>query len=90
VQLNQFAPGGSIFIGDVRSLPLLEIFHTSVQLYQADDSLSINDLRQRIQQRITQEQELVIDPAFFIALKQHLPRIAMSLWNLKWKTMTTN
>lgn len=81
--VNTVAPGGSIFIGDVRSLPLLEVFHTSVQLYQADDSLSVAQLRDRIQQRITQEQELVIDPAFFIALKQYLPRISNVSFQLK-------
>ncbi|MEQ9672408.1 AMP-binding protein [Coleofasciculus sp. G2-EDA-02] len=67
--------GGFIFVGDVRSLPLLEAFHTSVQLYKAPPSLSIAQLQQRIQQRIAQERELVIDPAFFIALKQQFPRI---------------
>jgi len=81
--VNTVAPGGSIFIGDVRSLPLLEVFHTSVQLYQADDTLSIAQLRDRIQQRITQEQELVIDPAFFIALKQYIPRISNVSFQLK-------
>jgi len=34
------APGGFIFIGDVRSLPLLSAFHASVQLYQADPTLT--------------------------------------------------
>ncbi len=67
--------GGFIFVGDVRSLPLLEAFHTSVQLYKAPSSLSIAQLQQRIQQRIAQERELVIDPAFFMALKQYLPAI---------------
>ncbi|MBW4575238.1 MAG: amino acid adenylation domain-containing protein [Aphanothece sp. CMT-3BRIN-NPC111] len=67
--------GGYIFVGDVRSLPLLEAFHTSVQLYQAPDSLPIDQLQQRVQKRIAQEQELVIDPTFFTALKQHLPKI---------------
>ncbi len=69
-------PGGSIFIGDIRSLPLLEAFHTSIQLSQADNSLSHTQLQQRIQQSLAQEQELVIDPAFFAALKQHLPQIS--------------
>ncbi|MBW4575234.1 MAG: amino acid adenylation domain-containing protein [Aphanothece sp. CMT-3BRIN-NPC111] len=69
------APGGFIFLGDVRSLPLLEAFHTSVQLYQAPDTLPTTELRQRIQKRIAQEEELVIDPAFFTALQQHLPQI---------------
>lgn len=74
--VQQLAPGGRIFIGDVRSLPLLEAFHTSVQLYQAADALSVPQLRQRIQERITQDKELVIDPAFFTALQQHLPQIS--------------
>lgn len=70
-------PGGHIFIGDVRSLPLLKAFHTSVQLERAAcDSLPTSHLQQRIQECLVQEQELVIDPAFFTALKQHLPQIS--------------
>jgi 2-polyprenyl-3-methyl-5-hydroxy-6-metoxy-1,4-benzoquinol methylase len=34
------APGGRIFVGDVRSLPLLESFHASVEIAQAPASLS--------------------------------------------------
>ena len=67
--------GGSIFLGDIRSLPLLEAFHASVQLHQAPSSLSLEELRRRVQEAVSEEQELVIDPAFFMALKQHLPRI---------------
>lgn len=69
------APGGFIFIGDVRSLPLLQAFHASVQLYQAEPSLSSFELQQRIEMQIFQETELVIDPAFFTAIKQHFPQI---------------
>jgi amino acid adenylation domain-containing protein/thioester reductase-like protein len=68
--------GGHIFIGDVRNLDLLEAFHTSVQLYQADGSTLITHLQQRIQERMGQDKELVIDPAFFTALKHHLPEIS--------------
>ncbi|MBD2102484.1 amino acid adenylation domain-containing protein [Leptolyngbya sp. FACHB-261] len=68
-------PRGHIFIGDVRSLPLLEAFHTSVQLHQAPDFLPIAHLRERIQERVAQDKELVIDPAFFAALKQRFPQI---------------
>ena len=70
------APGGQIFLGDVLSLPLLEVFHTSVQLYQAPDSLSISQLKQRISDRLSREQRLIIDPQFFIALKEYLPQIS--------------
>ena len=73
--LKAVAPGGIVFIGDVRSLPLLEAIHASVQLYQAEDKLSLEGLRQRVQTQMAQETELVIDPEFFLALKQHLPQI---------------
>lgn len=70
------APGGFIFIGDVRSLPLLKAFHASVQLDQAEPSLTCSELQQRVQMQIFQETELVIDPAFFSALKQRFPQIS--------------
>lgn len=68
-------PGGAIFIGDVRSLPLLETFHASVVLHQASDSLSKPQIRQRIQQQVMKEEELAIDPLFFHGLAQKYPRI---------------
>lgn len=69
-------PGGQIFIGDVRSLPLLEAFHTGVQLAQVSDFLTCDRLKQRIQARMAQDKELVIHPDFFHVLKHHLPRIS--------------
>ncbi|MDP8964820.1 MAG: amino acid adenylation domain-containing protein, partial [Cyanobacteriota bacterium] len=74
--VKALAPGGYIFIGDVRSLPLLPAFHASVQLYQAEPSLTCEQLRQRVQMQMFQETELVIDPAFFSALKQRFPQIS--------------
>ncbi len=70
------APGGFIFIGDVRSRQLLQAFHASVQLYQAEPSLTREQLQQQVQMQIFQETELVIDPAFFRALKQRFPQIS--------------
>jgi amino acid adenylation domain-containing protein len=66
-------PGGSIFLGDLRSLPLLEVFHTSLELFQAEEEMPLPRLRQKVQARDAQESELVIDPAFFAALRQRLP-----------------
>jgi amino acid adenylation domain-containing protein/non-ribosomal peptide synthase protein (TIGR01720 family) len=74
--VNVVEPGGFIFLGDVRNFSLLEAFHTSVQLHKAPDSLSLTNLQQRVQKQIFAEKQLVIDPAFFIALKQHLPKIS--------------
>ncbi|MEW6497914.1 MAG: amino acid adenylation domain-containing protein, partial [Cyanobacteriota bacterium] len=76
-------PGGCIFLGGVRSLPLLEAFHASLQLYQASSSLSKADLQQQIQESLRSENELVIDPAFFTALKQSLPNISQVQIQLK-------
>lgn len=69
-------PQGAIFIGDVRSLPLLEAFHTAVELAQAPATLSRRELQQRIRQRLDRENELVIAPEFFHALTQRLPQIS--------------
>ncbi len=69
-------PGGQIFIGDVRSLPLLETFHTGVQLNLAPTSLKSDQLQQRIRERIFHDRELVLHPDFFSALKHHIPGIS--------------
>src|SRR5262249_5665018 len=57
--------GGNIFVGDVRSLPLIEAHHTSVQLYKAAGEVPIEDLKQRIEQAQRKEEELVVDPGLF-------------------------
>ena len=69
------APGGAIFVGDVRSLELLEAFHTSVELFRAPPAIAAADLRRRVRHRISAESELVISPAFFAALARHLPGV---------------
>ncbi len=74
--IDTVAPGGFVFIGDVRSLPLLSAFHAAVQLHQADNTVSREHLQQQVQMAIFQETELVIDPAFFHALKLRFERIS--------------
>lgn len=69
-------PGGAIFIGDVRSLPLLEAFALSVELFQSQPTSLLMDLRDRLQRRVSQEAELVISPAFFLALQRRLPKVS--------------
>ncbi len=61
-------PGGSVFVGDVRNLDLLETFHASVQLHKAAESLSVEELARRVRRAVAEEDELVIDPAFFKAI----------------------
>ncbi len=68
-------PGGAVFVGDVRSLPLLEAFHTSVEMFRAEDDLSRQELALRVQKGIRQEGELLLDPAFFNAICQRWTRV---------------
>jgi amino acid adenylation domain-containing protein len=81
--LRVVSPGGRIFLGDMRSLPLLQMLHTSLALHQAAPSLTTKELTQRIQKRMTQEKELLIAPTFFTALKKHLPQISRVQVQLK-------
>ncbi|NEZ64586.1 amino acid adenylation domain-containing protein [Leptolyngbyaceae cyanobacterium CCMR0082] len=69
-------PGGSLFIGDVRNYLLQEAFATSIELFKAPDDLPVTDLWQRIQKRLRQEEELTIDPSFFLTLQDYLPQIS--------------
>jgi amino acid adenylation domain-containing protein len=70
-------PGGAIYLGAIRSLSLLEVFHASVELDRASARLSIGQLRQRIRKCVAEEGELAIDSSFFHALKNRFPQIAM-------------
>jgi hypothetical protein len=54
---------------------LLPLFHSSVQLFQAPESLNLGELKSRISIAIAREKELVIDPALFLALQNDVPRI---------------
>ncbi|NEO73076.1 condensation domain-containing protein, partial [Moorena sp. SIO3H5] len=50
-------------------------FCTSVQIYQATPLLELPQLRQQIERHIQTETELLVDPAFFVALKDKYPEI---------------
>ncbi|PSB45112.1 non-ribosomal peptide synthetase, partial [Chamaesiphon polymorphus] len=73
--IDTLGTGGAIFIGDIRSLPLLETFYTATKFECALDSTTVAQLKQNIKNAYNQEEELVIDPEFFFALKQHFPQI---------------
>jgi amino acid adenylation domain-containing protein len=74
--INVIGERGQIFVGDVRSLPLLEPYHAAVQLAQASDSKTVEQWQQQVRQSVAGEEELVIDPTLFLALKQHFSQIS--------------
>ncbi|HLL70296.1 MAG TPA: amino acid adenylation domain-containing protein [Pyrinomonadaceae bacterium] len=76
-------PGGFVFVGDVRSFSLLHAFHASVQLERAAHALTREQLRQRVRERLAQEEELAIAPDFFTSLKTHLPELSRVELQLK-------
>lgn len=69
-------PGGRIFLGDLRSLPLQGPFATSVELFQAAPEMDVAQLRERIRKRIRLDEQLILSPALFSALGQRWPEIS--------------
>ena len=69
------AQQGKIFMGDVRSLPLLKAFHAAVQLSQSSEDKTIEQWQQQVNSSVAAEEELLIDPNFFIALQTRFPQI---------------
>ncbi len=69
------APGGAIFVGDVRSRALLDAFQLSLALHRTPDA-DPEELLQRVRLGVEQEQELVIDPQFFAAIAAEIGGIA--------------
>jgi amino acid adenylation domain-containing protein len=67
---------GVVFVGDVRSLPLLLAFRGSVELARAGAEVPATTLRDRAVQAAAAEPELSIDPQLFVDLGEELPEIA--------------
>lgn len=57
--------GGHVFVGDVRSLPLLDTFHVDVELARAAPDVPVAELRRRIELAQEREEELVLAPRLF-------------------------
>ncbi|ETT73269.1 linear gramicidin synthetase subunit D [Paenibacillus sp. FSL R7-277] len=66
---------GTLFIGDVRSLPLLKSYHTSVEWYKAPADTTVQELNDRIKNSITAENELLVDSKYFLSLKDSLEQV---------------
>ena len=75
--------GGNIFIGDVRSLPLLGAYHASVQLHKAPLEMAAEELRQRIRKAQQAEEELAVDPVLFNEIADRWQKISRVSTELK-------
>ncbi|MBC1194395.1 non-ribosomal peptide synthase/polyketide synthase [Microcystis aeruginosa BLCCF158] len=74
--VNTIADRGKIFLGDIRSLSLLEPYHAAVQLARTEANKTLEQWQKQVNQSVATEEELLIAPQFFIALKQRFPRIS--------------
>lgn len=75
--------GGHIFIGDVRSLPLLRAYHASVQIYKASPEMPLEELRQRISKAQQSEEELALDSDLFFEIADRWQRVGRVTADLK-------
>ncbi|MEU6238227.1 phosphopantetheine-binding protein, partial [Kitasatospora sp. NPDC047058] len=69
------APGGRIVVGDVRHLALLDAFQVSVLQPGLPAGAADAELARQVRQAVRQEDELLLDPRFFAALRREIPRI---------------
>nr|WP_243436612.1 non-ribosomal peptide synthase/polyketide synthase [Streptomyces sp. FH025] len=69
--MGLLAPGGALFVGDVRNLRLLRPLATAVQLHRTGDGVDLAAVRRAVEQALRVEKELLVDPDFFTALRGH-------------------
>ncbi|MGW6916117.1 non-ribosomal peptide synthase/polyketide synthase [Kitasatospora sp. NPDC054939] len=68
--MRLLAPGGALFIGDVRNLRLLRPLATAVQLHRTGDGGDLAAVRRAVEQAVRVEKELLVDPDFFTVLRE--------------------
>ena len=80
--LDRLAPGGSLFVGDVRDLRSLRAFQTAIALRRAvaDEPDAgppdVEAIRRTVDRALGLEKELLVAPAFWPALAARLPQAA--------------
>ncbi|GLQ89077.1 hypothetical protein GCM10007898_26490 [Dyella flagellata] len=71
------APGGRIYLGDIRSLRLLRCFATAIAWQRAETARhSVGETRRAVEQELALENELLLDPEFFAALPAWIDGLA--------------
>lgn len=66
---------GQIYLGDLRNLALLEIFHRDVIEMREKGQISAAELAQRVAQAVRSERELLVSPELFANLPAMFPQI---------------
>ncbi|WP_140158059.1 non-ribosomal peptide synthetase [Micromonospora sp. NBS 11-29] len=74
--VDLLAPGGVVFVGDVRDHRLLRTFRTAVELRRGGGFGNAATVRRAVEQSLTAEPELLLEPDFFAALGGRVPAVA--------------
>lgn len=77
------APGGRIFLGDLRSLDLHPAFAASIELFHAPAGTPVDRVLRALERRLAQEQELLLDPDLFLDLARLASQIVAVRVQLK-------
>ena len=74
--LRLLSPRGCVVLGDIRHYGLLGALCASVRAHRAGPTFDTADLRQQVRRDLSQERELLLDPALFPALQTRFPQIS--------------
>lgn len=72
--VERLAPGGRLFVGDVRNLDLFDTFHQAV-VTSRSPGLTRTEQQERVALSRQHDKELLLAPAWFEALRERIPRI---------------
>ncbi|MEW2131539.1 non-ribosomal peptide synthase/polyketide synthase [Streptomyces sp. NPDC005435] len=67
--MDLLAPGGALFVGDVRNLRHARLFHTEIQRARG---LEGAELERAVERGLRLEKELLVDPDYFTTLGHHV------------------
>jgi len=71
------APGGKVFLGDLRNLRLQRAFAIAAELHKCqNESITVGQFRSLVRNRIEHDEELLIDPDLMPNLDLHLKRLS--------------
>ncbi|MGV0816246.1 amino acid adenylation domain-containing protein, partial [Mycolicibacterium boenickei] len=74
--VDLLAPGGTLFVGDVRNHSLQGAFQTGIALARSRNGTDTDEIRQRVQRAMLGEPELLLAPEFFTTWAADHPSVA--------------
>src|SRR5262249_52960623 len=81
--MKRVAPGGALYVGDVRNYAMEETFAASVELYQAAGTETLERVSREAKRQAALDEELVVHPGFFTRLRETCPEVRAARVMLK-------